>query len=258
MAFAFSPVSYYRWPIAVSPGAAASTAIRVQVSITPALRRFWSSVDSNGYSVRFADATGGPLAFNRASFSYANQTAEYRVQFTTPSGVTTSDVHVVYMYVKKAAPALSDSSVADTADTMYGGGLFASETIGDTPTRAGVVQGDTLESVDLASTDYRPVAVSLTGALQAFAADATLNDSTENEAPRRFRVEVLDSNGTDATARYVQALHRIIHDGADFYILPWISAGDTNTYRLRLTVETGGTLRRLIRLVALRFRLPSA
>ena len=89
MAFAFSPVSYYRWPIAVSPGAAASTAIRVQVSITPALRRFWSSVDSNGYSVRFADATGGPLAFNRASFSYANQTAEYRVQFTTPSGVTT-------------------------------------------------------------------------------------------------------------------------------------------------------------------------
>lgn len=258
MAYAFDPSEYYRWPVAVTPGAAASTAIRVSVQPSPGLEKFWDAIDSNGYSVRFADSTGGALAFNRASWTYASRSAEFRVQFTTPSGTSTSDVHVVYMYVKKSAPALTDSSVADTASTMYAGNVFVSETIGDVPVRSGVVVGDTLESVDLPDTTYGPVAVSLVGALQALSADATYNGSTENEAPQRFAVQVLDSGGSDTASRYVQALHRIIHDGASFYVLPWISGGDTNTYRLRVTVEMGSTLRRVVRIVALRFRLPSA
>ena len=258
MAYAFDPSEYYRWPVAVTPGAAASTAIRVSVQPSPGLEKFWDAIDSNGYSVRFADSTGGPLAFNRAAWTYASRSAEFRVQFTTPSGTATADVHVIYMYVKKAAPALSDSSVADTASTMYAGNAFVSETIGDVPVRSGVVVGDTLESVDLPSTSYGPVAVSLAGALQTLSADSTYNGSTENEAPRRFTVEVLNSGGSDTTARYVQALHRLIHDGAAFYLLPWISGGDTSSYRLRVTVEMGSTLRRIVRIVALRFRLPSA
>ena len=257
MAYAFDPADYYRWPLAIAPGAAASTAIRVSVQPSPGLEKFWDAIDSNGYSVRFADATGGPLPFNRASWTYASRSAEFRVQFTTPSGTATADVHIIYMYVKKAAPPLADSSVADTASTMYAGQPFVSETIGDVPVRSGVVIGDTLESVDLPSTSYGPVAVSLAGALQTLAADATYNGSTENEAPRRFTVEVLNNLGADTAARYVQSLHRLIHDGAAFYILPWISGGDTNPYRLRVTTEVAPSLRRIVRIVALRFRLPT-
>ena len=73
------------------------------------------------------------------------------------------------------------------------------------------------------------------------------------------------SHAFNAREQHNVHLHPLLHHNictatarAAFYLLPWISGGDTRAYRLRVTVEMGSTLRRIVRLVALRFRLPSA
>lgn len=87
----------YRVPIVVNGSATAAGTVDVTVTIPPTLARFWTTVLSSGYDVRFTAADGiTELAYNRASWTYASKVGVFDVDGVTHT--TSNTMSVVWMY----------------------------------------------------------------------------------------------------------------------------------------------------------------
>ena len=87
----------YRVPIVVDGSGAASGTMDAAVTIPPTFARFWATVQSTGYDVRFTAADGiTELAYNRASWTYASKAGVFNVDAITHP--VTNTMTVIWMY----------------------------------------------------------------------------------------------------------------------------------------------------------------
>lgn len=108
----------YRVPIVVDGSATASGTVDAAVTIPPTLARFWATVQSTGYDVRFTAADGiTTLAYNRASWTYASKIGIFNVDAITHS--VTNTMTVIWMYWGYASA--TDGSTSPTISSALTG-----------------------------------------------------------------------------------------------------------------------------------------
>lgn len=80
----------------ITPGASYDVAI----TIGPDQEAFWSTVQANGYDVRLSTAvgSGGGIAYQRHTWSYAAKGAILRATVTLPATAASGALHVLYIY----------------------------------------------------------------------------------------------------------------------------------------------------------------
>ena len=98
----------YREASAVDNSAGSGTTIDVQVTIPVHWNKFWSTIESDGHSVRFTQSDGTTIAaYNRQTWTYADKSGVFQIDAIVALANQTT---VIYMYWGNATVGDGDSS----------------------------------------------------------------------------------------------------------------------------------------------------
>lgn len=266
MAWGFDATTWaIRVPIVIPAAVAAGTAVLASVDMPSDFSLFWDHVDSNGYYVDFADANGTALTWDRSNWDHANRLATLRVQYTTPTGSGTGDIHIVYMFLTKsgAGDGGGDNAgtPAGTAKTGYVPPAMEFPKQGFAPITGDMLRDDDGtwrpgDKLTILKDATHAVLLVMGAVFMQNAPGHSYNGKDESEAPQWFTWDVINDAGTSQTGWFTAADARCVAGAAGdvgalaLYLPIEPDAAASNRLKVEITTNESRTLQRWVHLTA--------
>jgi len=266
MAWGFDATTWaIRVPIVIPAAVAAGTAILASVNMPGAFALFWDHIDSSGYYAYFSDADGNELEWDRSNWDHANRLATLRVEYTTPTGSDTSDIHIVYMYLTKAGAGDGGGdnagSPTGTAKTGYCPPAMEFPKQGFEPLTGDLLRDDDgtwrpSDKLTILQDATHVVLLTMGAVFMQNSPGHSVNGKDESEAPSWFTWDVLNDAGVSQTGWFTAEDARCVAGAAGdasalaLYLPIEPNGAASNRLKVEITTNESRTLQRWVHLTA--------
>lgn len=222
----------FRVPIIVDGSATTAGSKDVTWTAPKTLQPFWRGIQSTGYDVRFTNADGvSPLNYNRASFNYATNTAQFDIDAATMA--EDNSMFVLWCYFGYASA--TDGSTSPTIS-----GALTAYALEGGPTRnvVGLIPEDAGQTTPSRSIQVNEADVTLIWwqlpLLNQRSAGQLYNDKPGWEGPDWFKGTVTAGGPTHNTSAM-----RLTYSNGRLYLRSTFSGGSTgNDYYAGVIMAT--------------------